>query len=166
MLVGDLINLNIDHLVIKTTVGELTVNLKKIVSIEFQKDGGNQSGLENIVGFSGYSFVHSEAEPQTILPGTIKIFLGFVEPNRAKENAMKKLSYPSTRKRLEERNLSFVDSVSDANVILMRKTGDDIRTEVKSGTIMKSYIDVHGGGGLRSAPVTTVYNIEDRKSVV
>ena len=160
VLVGKLIDLNGDSVVIRTALGDLTVALDQVAAIEFFDSKHEQSGFGDSIKLPGYAIADASSEAISEFPETIRVFIGSIEQDRALRNVVKKLSSKSTARRLGNRKLEIVEEATKADVILLRTVGDDIRTKVGSSTMNTSYIDVLGGGGLKTAPVTRVHSIE------
>jgi len=161
---GTIMGCSPDSIVLLTSFGELSVPLEGVQRIEFGEDvqeeqGDHQKATDPTAAFGLAGYTLGGAGDEPVLPDELRVGFRFALDPSARDEAEQRLEKLVRKQRFAGRTVRTVDHLSDAGVVLVLLSGGDVRSETRTGTEMRSYIDVHQGGQLKSVPVPRTYTV-------
>ncbi len=153
---GQIVGCSTAGLVIRTNLGDLTLHFARVARIDFGSGSRPATDPMASLGLPGYTLVTDAPCPP--LPKELRVFFVYGPDARARDNATSHLIKLSSKRAYRDRDIRLSNSSQEANIVLIRALGSDVRSEVRSGTYTHTYLDIFQGG-LRQAPATSVYTV-------
>jgi hypothetical protein len=153
---GQIVGCSLAGLVIHTKLGDLTLDFGQVARIDFGSGPMPATDPMASLGLPGYALVTDAPSPP--LPKELRVFLVYGPDAAARHNATSHFLKLSSKRAYREREIRITDSAHEANILLLRVLGSDVRSEVRSDTYTHTYLDIFQGG-LRQAPATSVYTV-------
>ncbi len=153
---GQIVGCSPAGLVIRTKLGDLTLDFARVAHIDFGSGSMSATDPMASLGLPGYTLVTDAPSPP--LPKELRVFFVYGSDAPARDNATSLLVKLSSKRVYRHREIRITNSSQEANILLVRALGSDVRSEVRSGTYTQTYLDIFQGG-LRQAPATSVYTV-------